>query len=34
MADTKDQIDALLTNWHKAVTSRDIDAAVKQKSLT
>jgi hypothetical protein len=27
MADTKDQIDALLTNWHKAVTSRDIDAA-------
>jgi ketosteroid isomerase-like protein len=34
MADNKDQIDALITNWHKAVTSRDIDAAVQQKSLT
>jgi ketosteroid isomerase-like protein len=34
MVDTKDQIDALLTNWHKAVTSCDIDAAVQQKSLT
>jgi ketosteroid isomerase-like protein len=34
MANTKDQIDALITNWHKAITSRDIDAVVQQKSLT
>jgi steroid delta-isomerase len=26
MANTKPQIDALITNWHKAITSRDIDA--------
>jgi hypothetical protein len=27
MADIKDQIDAPPTNWYKAGTSRDIDAA-------
>lgn len=34
MADTKDQIDALITNWHKAITRRDIDALVQLKFLT
>jgi hypothetical protein len=34
MANTKDQIGALATNWHEAIASRNIDAAVQQKSLT
>jgi hypothetical protein len=33
MANTKAQIDALITNWHKAITSRDIDALVHLKFL-
>lgn len=34
MANTNDQIGALITNWHKAITSRDIDALVQLKFLT
>jgi hypothetical protein len=34
MANTKDQIDALITNWDKAITSSDIDALVQLKFLT
>jgi ketosteroid isomerase-like protein len=34
MANTKDQIDALITNWRKAITSRDINALVQLKSST
>jgi hypothetical protein len=30
----KDQIDAVITNWHKAITSRAIDALVQLKFLT
>jgi ketosteroid isomerase-like protein len=33
MANTKDQIDAVISNWHKAITSRDIDALVQMKFL-
>jgi hypothetical protein len=34
MANTNDHIDAVITNWHKVIASRDIDAVVQQKSLT
>ncbi len=34
MWNAEDQIDALLTNWPKAITSRDIDTLVRLKLLT
>ena len=33
MWNAEDQIDALITNWPKAITSRDIDALVQLKLL-
>ena len=34
MGNTNDQIDALITNWHNAITRRGIDALVQLKFLT
>jgi hypothetical protein len=34
MANTNDQIDVLITNWHNVIGCREIDAVVQQKSLT
>lgn len=33
MRNAEDQIDALIINWPKAITSRDIDALVQLKLL-
>lgn len=34
MANTNDQIDVLIINWHNAIACREIHAVVQQKSLT
>jgi ketosteroid isomerase-like protein len=31
MANTNDQIDAVINDWHKVITSRDIDALLQLK---